>query len=61
MLRPPAQVVELLSRWFELGAGDLIFTGTPAGVGPIPPRTPVRARSRLLDLSVEFRIEPPGP
>jgi fumarylpyruvate hydrolase len=30
----PAIIVEL-SRLFELRAGDLIFTGTPAGVGPL--------------------------
>lgn len=26
-----------LSRYFELEAGDLLFTGTPAGVGPLRP------------------------
>jgi fumarylpyruvate hydrolase len=30
-----AEIIEHLSRYFELRAGDLIFTGTPAGVGPV--------------------------
>ncbi len=29
------EVVAQLSRQVKLGAGDLIFTGTPAGVGPV--------------------------
>jgi fumarylpyruvate hydrolase len=31
------EVIAILSRSFELQAGDLIFTGTPAGVGAINP------------------------
>ena len=31
------EVIAELSTWFELAAGDLIFTGTPAGVGPLVP------------------------
>jgi 2-keto-4-pentenoate hydratase/2-oxohepta-3-ene-1,7-dioic acid hydratase in catechol pathway len=27
-------IIEFLSRFFELRPGDVIFTGTPAGVGP---------------------------
>lgn len=34
--RVPEAVAEL-SRYFELQAGDLLFTGTPAGVGPLSP------------------------
>jgi fumarylpyruvate hydrolase len=30
-------VIAALSKLFELCAGDLIFTGTPAGVGPLQP------------------------
>ncbi|MCQ6258295.1 fumarylacetoacetate hydrolase family protein [Pseudomonas sp. Q11] len=30
-----AEVIAYLSRLFELQPGDLIFTGTPAGVGPV--------------------------
>ena len=29
------EIVSLLSGWFELAPGDLIFTGTPAGVGAV--------------------------
>jgi 2-keto-4-pentenoate hydratase/2-oxohepta-3-ene-1,7-dioic acid hydratase in catechol pathway len=31
-------VVELsayISRWFTLKTGDILFTGTPVGVGPV--------------------------
>lgn len=31
------EIISILSRSFELKAGDLIFTGTPAGVGPLVP------------------------
>jgi fumarylpyruvate hydrolase len=31
------QVIARLSQLFELKAGDLIFTGTPAGIGPLKP------------------------
>ncbi len=29
------EIIATLSRWWELKAGDLIFTGSPEGVGPI--------------------------
>lgn len=29
------EIVSILSEYFELQAGDLLFTGTPAGVGPV--------------------------
>ena len=32
-----AEVIEHLSSYFELMPGDLIFTGTPDGVGPVMP------------------------
>jgi fumarylpyruvate hydrolase len=31
----PAKLVEHLSRYYHLAPGDVIFTGTPAGVGPV--------------------------
>lgn len=35
MIWSVADVIAVLSTLFELRAGDLIFTGTPAGVGPV--------------------------
>jgi 2-keto-4-pentenoate hydratase/2-oxohepta-3-ene-1,7-dioic acid hydratase in catechol pathway len=62
MLLPVGRTIALLSRWFPLCAGDLIFTGTPEGVGPVPPGSTATATSRALDLevSVEVTAEPPA-
>jgi acylpyruvate hydrolase len=30
-----AQIISYVSGFFTLKIGDLIFTGTPAGVGPV--------------------------
>ena len=35
MIWPVADIIAELSTYVELKAGDLIYTGTPAGVGPI--------------------------
>jgi fumarylpyruvate hydrolase len=32
-----AEIIAHLSGFYHLGPGDLIFTGTPAGVGPVQP------------------------
>lgn len=37
MIWPVGQIISILSRSFELIPGDLIFTGTPGGVGPVRP------------------------
>jgi fumarylpyruvate hydrolase len=31
------EIISHLSRYYHLGPGDLIYTGTPAGVGPVLP------------------------
>jgi fumarylpyruvate hydrolase len=36
------EILAELATWFELMAGDLVFTGTPAGVGPLVPGDRVR-------------------
>jgi 2-keto-4-pentenoate hydratase/2-oxohepta-3-ene-1,7-dioic acid hydratase in catechol pathway len=46
LLWPVARALAELDRWFGLRPGDLVFTGTPDGVGPIAP-------GDTLDLSME--------
>lgn len=43
------EIIATLSTYVTLAAGDLIFTGTPAGVGPIRPDETVRATIAGLD------------
>ena len=35
MVWTPAEIVSHLSRFYHLGPGDVVLTGTPAGVGPV--------------------------
>ena len=35
MLHPFAKIISFVSKYITLKMGDLIFTGTPAGVGPV--------------------------
>lgn len=37
MVWPVADLIAEVSRFIRLEAGDLIFTGTPAGIGPVVP------------------------
>ncbi|MGE0829033.1 MAG: fumarylacetoacetate hydrolase family protein [Hyphomonadaceae bacterium] len=37
MIWKAGEIVAALSRFYHLGPGDLIYTGTPAGVGPVLP------------------------
>lgn len=50
------QIVSYVSRFITLEKGDLIFTGTPAGVGPVAPGDRLEAYlegDKLLDFHVE--------
>ena len=38
------EIIEDLSRYYHLQPGDLIFTGTPEGVGPVQPGDQLRGR-----------------
>jgi 2-keto-4-pentenoate hydratase/2-oxohepta-3-ene-1,7-dioic acid hydratase in catechol pathway len=51
MLFPVDIIISRLSHWFTLMPGDLIFTGTPAGVGPLSAGDSVTSRLGS-DLSV---------
>jgi fumarylpyruvate hydrolase len=35
MIWKTPEIIRYLSQYFELAAGDVILTGTPAGVGPV--------------------------
>ncbi len=35
MIHSFEQIISFISKYFQLKKGDLIFTGTPAGVGPV--------------------------
>ncbi|GAB4526214.1 MAG: fumarylacetoacetate hydrolase family protein [Amphiplicatus sp.] len=48
MIWSPAEILIALSRLFELRPGDLVFTGTPAGVGPLVPGDRVEVRIGAL-------------
>ena len=55
MIWSAAEIVSKLSELYSLMPGDLIFTGTPAGVGPVVPGDKLRASIEdvaSLDISV---------
>lgn len=55
MILPPRRVVAELARYFTLKPGDLVFTGTPAGVGPL--QRDDRVKAQIADLPpLEFTV-----
>ena len=57
MLVPVPALIALASRWITLERGDLLFTGTPPGVGPVVPGDRLTARlGNLIRLGVT--VEP---
>jgi fumarylpyruvate hydrolase len=54
MIWPVADVIAHLSRFVALQPGDLIFSGTPSGVGPLAPGDRVRGG---LDGVATFELE----
>jgi fumarylpyruvate hydrolase len=57
MVWKPAEIVSHLSGFYRLGPGDLIMTGTPAGVGPVQAGDRLDGHIEGLD-SVELTIGP---
>lgn len=56
MLFPFDRIIEYVSRFFPLKMGDLIYTGTPEGVGPVHPGDHLQAYLNdqlLLDFKVK--------
>jgi fumarylpyruvate hydrolase len=56
MIWSVAEIIAALSGYVELAAGDLIFTGTPAGVGPIKRGETVRGMIAGLE-PIEITFE----
>jgi len=56
MIWDVAEIIAVLSRFVALSPGDLIFTGTPAGVGPIRPgQTVVGRMDAVAEIAIRFR------
>lgn len=60
LIWPVADVISHVSRSVRLQPGDLIFTGTPAGVGPLQPGDVVTAGIDGIG-SIGFSVDPPLP
>jgi uncharacterized protein (TIGR00369 family) len=61
MLNGVAELIAHVSRWMTLERGDLLFTGTPAGVGALLPGDKVEARIERvgrLELLIEGQDGP---
>jgi fumarylpyruvate hydrolase len=56
MIWSPAEIIAALSTYVQLAPGDLIFTGTPAGVGPIQRGQTVRGTIAAAD-PIEISFE----
>ena len=48
MLFPIRSLISILSRWWVLRPGDIIYTGTPSGVGPLEPGDKVYIESPAI-------------
>ncbi len=60
MMHKPRNLIAQISAYFELKPGDLIFTGTPAGVGPLKPGDHVTAGVERVG-EVHIRMGQPRP
>ena len=49
------EIISYISRFFTLERGDLIYTGTPEGVGQVLPGDKIRARLDNL-ITIEFSV-----
>jgi len=59
LIWPVPDVIAFLSKLYRLQSGDLIYTGTPSGVGPVVPGNSVEVTVEGLD-SLTVRIGPPA-
>ena len=57
MSMPPSSLLVDLRSWAPLTDGDLVFTGTPPGVGQLQPGQKVEAVLRNADHAVLSRLD----
>ena len=57
MSMPPSTLLDDLRSWAPLMDGDLVFTGTPPGVGQLQPGQKVEAVLRNADQAVLSRLD----
>lgn len=56
MIFPPEKIIAFVSQYFTLKTGDLIFTGTPQGVGKVAENDILEAflvNQKVLDLRIQ--------
>lgn len=60
MIRSITQMIVEMSQWFTLRPGDIILTGTPAGVGPLLPGDQLTlTMAPWLDIRSQVRAQQP--
>jgi fumarylpyruvate hydrolase len=59
LIWPVPEVIAFLSKLYRLEPGDLIYTGTPAGVAAVEPGNTIQVTIEGLD-ALEIRIGPPA-
>ncbi len=48
MIFPVPNLIQIISKWWTLKPGDIIYTGTPAGVGPLQPGDKIEVQSPFI-------------
>ena len=56
----PLELIDELSMWAPIDAGDLLFCGTPAGVGPMQRGDHVQARLLSEDGTILSELDFPS-
>lgn len=59
MLFPVKTLISALSRWWVLRPGDIIYTGTPSGVGPLKPGDRIEIQSPPIG-AFSWTLSPAG-